>query len=213
MIRHRCKRFLKKGQLPGEGFVIHGDVRDLDSSDIIKHNSVKMIFSSPPYLKVIKYGLYNWIRLWWLIGDHKIIDEKLDDEHSIQPYLNFMKDVLETTLPLLDKTSGLACWVIGDVKNLNLAKIVWDRVGSKVEVLDSRGGVQKYRLLGIVSDEIRDEEKVTKIWNSQTDKSGKATLRDRILIMCPKDPSPNPSRQMMKSFGTLQYLVPRFKVY
>ena len=73
-------------------------------------------------------------------------------------------------------------------------------VGSKIEVLDSRGGVQKYRLLGIVSDEIRDEEKVTKIWNSQTDKSGKATLRDRILIMCPEGSKP-------KSFSSNDEIV------
>ena len=190
VIRHRCKRFLKKGQLPGNGFVIHGDVRDLDTSDLIKHNSVKMIFSSPPYLKVIKYGLYNWIRLWWLIGDHKIIDKKLDDEHSIKPYLNFMKDVLETTLPLLNQKSGLACWVIGDVKELNLAKKVWESVGSKIEVFDSNGKRMKYRLLGIIDDKIRDDEKVTKIWNSETDKSGKATPIDRILIIAPEKSVP-----------------------
>ena len=186
VIRHRCKRHLKKGQLPGTGFAIHGDVRDLGDGNKIANNSVKMVFSSPPYLKVIKYGLYNWIRLWWLIGEHKSIDDKLDDEHSIQPYLNFIKDVLETTLPLLDKESGLACWVIGDVKDLNLAKLVWDEVGSKIEVLDANGAMQKYRLLGIIADEIRAEEKVTKIWNSQSDKSGKATLIDRILVICPQ---------------------------
>ena len=189
VIRHRCKRFLKKGQLPGNGFAIHGNVRDLDTSNLIKHNSVKMIFSSPPYLKVIKYGLYNWIRLWWLIGDHKIIDKKLDDEHSIKPYLNFMKEVLETTLPLLNQKTGLACWVIGDVKELNLAKKVWDDVGSKIEVLNADGVLIRYRLLGIVADKIRDDEKVTKIWNSEEDKSGKATPIDRILIICPENSS------------------------
>ena len=200
VIRHRCKRFLKKGQLPGNGFVIHGDVRDLDSSNLIKHNSVKMIFSSPPYLKVIKYGLYNWIRLWWLIGDHKIIDKKLDDEHSIKPYLNFMKDVLETTLPLLNQKNGLACWVIGDVKELNLAKKVWDDVGSKIELFDADGVLVRYRLLGIVADKIRDDEKVTKIWNSDEDKSGKATPVDRILIMCPEGSKP-------KSFSSNDEIV------
>ena len=190
VIRHRCKRFLKKGPLPGEGLAIHGDVRNLSESKEIANNSVKMIFSSPPYLKVIKYGLYNWIRLWWLIGEHKSIDDKLDDEHSIKPYLNFMKEVLETTLPLLDKKSGVACWVIGDVKDLNLAKLVWDEVGSKIEVISSDDKILKYRLLGIIADEIRNDEKVTKIWNSDTDKSGKATMTDRILIISPQDSLP-----------------------
>jgi len=187
VMRHRCKRFLKEGTLPGKGFAIHGDARDLGSSSMVKQNSVKLIFSSPPYLKVIKYGLYNWIRLWWLIGDHKIVDRKLDDEHSIKPYLNFMKEILETTLPLLDQKSGLACWVIGDVKKLNLAKKVWDDVGSKIEVMSDSGEKMRYRLLGIVSDEIRSDEKVTKIWNSDRDKSGKATPIDRILMICPEN--------------------------
>ena len=63
-----------------------------------------------------------------------------------------MKEVLETNLPLLDKKIGLACWVIGDVKGLNLAKLVWYEVGSKIELKDSKGDIQKYRLLGIIAD-------------------------------------------------------------
>jgi hypothetical protein len=101
-----------------------------------------------------------------------------------------MREVLETTLPLLNPDNGLACWVIGDVKELNLAKLVWDKVGSQIEVRDSNGNDVKYRLLGIVADEIKDVEKVTRIWKSQTDKSGKATPVDRILIICRDGASP-----------------------
>ncbi len=190
VLRKRCERFLKLGPLPGEGLAIHGDVRDLDNSDQIKDGSVKMVFSSPPYLKVIKYGLYNWIRLWWLLGDYKEVDEKLDDSHSIGPYLEFMREVMETTLPLLDSKVGLACWVIGDVQELNLAKKVWDSVGSKIECEGSKGKVKRYRLLGIVEDRIADIEKVTRIWNSEVDKSGKATPIDRILMICPESSDP-----------------------
>ena len=191
VIRKRCKRHLRQGSLPGKGIAIHGDVRDMCSENKIEPGSVSLIFSSPPYLKVIKYGLYNWIRLWWLIGEHDSIDEKLDDKHSIAPYLEFMREVLETTLPLLCEKTGLACWVIGDVKDMNLAKVVWDEVGSKVELADGNGGKMRYRLLGIVEDEIESGEKVTKIWNSDTDKSGKATLHDRILMICPEKATPN----------------------
>lgn len=186
VIRERSKRFLKKGKLSGEGYAIYGDARNLNQSNKIKKNSIKMIFSSPPYLKVIKYGMYNWIRLWWLIGEHESIDKKLDDSHTIKPYLNFMKDILETSLPLLNQEAGFACWVIGDVKNLNLAKIVWEEVGSKIKITNSEGEICRYRLLGIIADDIRNDEKVTKIWNSYKDKSGKATLTDRILIIAPE---------------------------
>ena len=185
VLRKRCERFLKDGELPGKGKAIHGDVRDIDEK--LKHNSVKMIFSSPPYLKVIKYGLYNWIRLWWILGDHKEVDKKLDDSHSIKPYLEFMKEVLETTLRVLDKKDGVACWVVGDVKDLNLAREIWNEVGSKIEIEDDKGVRYNYKLLGIIEDKIRDEEKVTKIWNS---KSGKATPLDRILIIAPSNSNP-----------------------
>jgi len=190
VIRQRCERVLENGKLPGHGFSIHGDARKIDELIQINHNSIKMIFSSPPYLKVIKYGQYNWIRLWWLIGEHKSIDKKLDDSHSVKPYLVFMKEVLESSLKVLDKKSGLACWVIGDVNGLNLAELVWDQVGSKIEIFDSNNKLITYRLLGIISDEIKDSEKVTKIWNSELDKSGKATPVDRILLICPNESVP-----------------------
>ena len=187
ILKERCERFLKIGPLPGEGLAIHGDVRELASSGRIEPGSVKMIFSSPPYLKVIKYGLYNWIRLWWLLGSHEEIDEKLDDAHSIGPYLDFMREVLEDMLSLLDPEKGLACWVIGDVNDLNLAREVWNSVGSEIEAEDANGVLSRYQILGIVEDSIQDVEKVTRIWNSDVDKSGKATPVDRILIIAHED--------------------------
>ena len=53
-----------------------------------------------------------------------------------------MKEVLETTLPLLNQQSGIACWVIGDVGELNLAKEVWDKIGSNIKIKNSEGEVQ-----------------------------------------------------------------------
>jgi site-specific DNA-methyltransferase (adenine-specific) len=190
VLRGRCERFLRLGPLPGKGLAIHGDVRNLDDTGEIVPGSVKMIFSSPPYLKVIKYGLYNWIRLWWLLGDYREVDEKLDDAHAIGPYLEFMRDVMETTLPLMNPINGLACWVIGDVNGKNLADEVWRSVGSKIEVKDCNGELSRYRLLGIIEDKIQDVEKVTRIWNSEVDKSGKATPTDRILIICHENSNP-----------------------
>ena len=82
VLRVRVKRQLAKGSLTGSGETIYGDVRDLDQR--VEHGSVQLLFTSPPYLKVIKYGLYNWIRLWFLTdsGSHKEVDEVLDDTHT-----------------------------------------------------------------------------------------------------------------------------------
>jgi len=193
VINKRCKRTLEKGQMPGKGSVIFGDARDIANPPLLKSESVKLIFSSPPYLEVIKYGLYNWIRLWWLTGNHEDVDDRLDDGHQIGPYLQFMKEILESTLPLINRESGLACWVIGDVKELNLAKAVWDEVGCNIQVTTEEGETLKYRLLDIVEDKIPSKEKVTKLWNSEEtgiDKSGKATDVDRILMICPEHSTP-----------------------
>ena len=101
-----------------------------------------------------------------------------------------MRDVFESTSPLLDIKKGIACWVIGDVKGLNLAEEVWMSVGSKIQFQDANGRMARLKLLGIVEDEIKDVEKVTRIWKSDTDKSGKATPTDRILIVAHEDSEP-----------------------
>jgi len=103
-----------------------------------------------------------------------------------------MKIVLEETMSLLDPLKGKACWVIGDVNGNNLAKLVWDKVGIDLEAIDANGNIAKYKLLDIVGDRINQEEKVTRIWNSVKDKSGKATNIDRILMICHEDATPFP---------------------
>ena len=54
VLRKRVHRVLSQGELPGKGTVYHGDVRDLGS--VLEPGSVDLLFTSPPYLKVIKYG-------------------------------------------------------------------------------------------------------------------------------------------------------------
>jgi hypothetical protein len=166
VVEKRVRRYLKKGYLVGSGKIIEGDVRDLD--DKIEHDSIQLLFTSPPYLKVIKYGLYNWIRLWFLTesGSHEEVDKKLDDTHALQEYLDFMKDSLTSTLPLLDRKRGISCWAIGDVKELNLAWTVWHHVGKNIEVETKEGVKLRYKLIAILDDKIPENQKVTKIWKT-----------------------------------------------
>jgi site-specific DNA-methyltransferase (adenine-specific) len=192
ILEKRARKALKLGRLPGSGKAILGDARDLSSEGIVEPGSVKLLFSSPPYLKVIKYGQYNWIRLWWLLDNPEELDEILDDAHSIEPYLQFFSDILTETLSLLDPDTGLACWVIGDVGDINLAAEVWKRVGKNIQTADANGNVARYKKLGIVGDRITESEKVTRIWNSEKDKSGKATSTDRILMICHEDAEVKP---------------------
>ena len=167
VVEKRVRRYLKKGYLVGDGEIIEGDVRDLHQK--IEHDSIQLLFTSPPYLKVIKYGLYNWIRLWFLTesGSHEEVDAKLDDTHALHEYLNFIRESLTSTLPLLDREKGISCWAIGDVKGLNLAWTVWHHVGQHIGVELENGEILRYQLIAIVDDKIPDNQKVSKIWKTK----------------------------------------------
>jgi site-specific DNA-methyltransferase (adenine-specific) len=177
----RVKRQLAKGTLPGSGMTIYGDVRELDKK--VDHGSVQLLFTSPPYLKVIKYGLYNWIRLWFLTesGDHKEVDETLDDTHALVEYLDFMRDTLTATLPLMDRERGLSCWAIGDVKGLNLAWAVWHHAARVIEVEGDDGCILRYRLIAIVEDNIPEEQKVTKLWKTLVHRAVRVNQEGEVI--------------------------------
>jgi site-specific DNA-methyltransferase (adenine-specific) len=185
VLRKRIHRVLSQGELPGKGTVYDGDVRNLGS--VIADGSVDLLFTSPPYLKVIKYGMYNWIRLWYLGSDSKEVDKSLDDTHALDDYLGFMNDTLRVTLPLIEPEKGFSCWVIGDVGEFNLAWAVWKLAGEKIEVENSKGEIIRWKLLAIIDDKIPSNEKTTRLWK---DKKGKATSVDRILILAPQSSNP-----------------------
>ena len=142
----------------------------------VKNETVDLIITSPPYTRVIRYGQFNWIRLWFFSMTGKEVDEKLFFSQSIDKYCNFMTQALQEMKRVLKKNSK-AVLVIGDVKHrtseeiFNLAEIVWARcakpLGFKLVV-------------PIMADVISDDTKVSKIWG---DKRGNATRIDRILIL------------------------------
>jgi site-specific DNA-methyltransferase (adenine-specific) len=77
VIKYRVDRLYSQG-IPGvKGKAYNVDIRKLPRK--LKGVKGKLIVSSPPYLKVIRYGKFNWIRLWMLDIDPKELDGKLDD--------------------------------------------------------------------------------------------------------------------------------------
>jgi site-specific DNA-methyltransferase (adenine-specific) len=133
----------------------------------------KLVFTSPPYLEVIKYGKYNWIRLWMLGAEPKQVDNQLFTTSSLTKYLAFMHRSIRMIRTVL-REDGYACLVIGDVRrgerHLNLAREV-ERTcvpGSGLEAI------------GVVTDRVPVQHKVSRIWG---DNRGRATKTDRILIL------------------------------
>ncbi len=179
--RSRIMHLYREGIPEQRGFAYSSDVRELHK--VLKPDSVQLVVSSPPYLKVVKYGLYNWIRLWFLDVTSKEIDKILDDGHKLPAYLQFMKETI-AQMEYLMKPGGIMALVIGDVaepggKPLNLAGEVWDAVSESTS----------FRLVDMVEDEINDNVKVTKIWNKRR---GNATKIDRVMVLCRGDaPSVN----------------------
>lgn len=132
-----------------------------------------LVFTSPPYLQVMKYGKLNWLRLWMLRKEPAAVDDRLFDSSSLPKYLAFMGETLRSIRPRL-RNDGYVCLVIGDVrrgdKQINLAEGVAEHclAGTGLRVLD------------VVDDHLPIEHKVSRIWGAT---KGRATKVDRILIL------------------------------
>lgn len=157
---------------------LRGKVYRQDSRRItrIKDSSIDLIITSPPYTRVIRYGQFNWIRLWFLGEDCREVDKDLFFSQSISKYCDFMTEVLLEMRRVL-KNNSKAILVIGDVKDRarqrieNLAKIVWENCAQPIG----------FKLVEpIIEDVINDSTKVSKIWGQ---KKGNATKIDRILVL------------------------------
>ncbi len=177
-----------------DGIMFNDNALNLSNTKYREYfGKIKLIITSPPYLKVINYGKYNWIRLWLLDENSKQVDEnlkmeaayqhgnniKLSDDLKLDQYLEFMKNIICGWEKLLTD-DGVAAIVIGDVDNhkgeyIKLAEKVWEYA-------------KKYTTLHyvtIIKDDIDGNSKVTKIWGQG--RKGDATKVDRILVLTKSD--------------------------
>lgn len=150
------------------------DARD-PAAPTILDRPAKLVFTSPPYLSVIKYGKYNWVRLWMLQQDPKAVDEDLVATASLSKYLAFISGVIEQLGPAV-RSDGHLCLMIGDVRacgngeTTNLAARVWEDAARPLG----------WTLRGIVDDRLPTKHKVSRIWKNGR---GRATKTDRVLIL------------------------------
>jgi DNA methylase len=167
-----------------EGIALLGDARDLAPRAVAalratgRPERARLVVTSPPYLRVVKYGYYNWLRTWFLGFDAQAIDAALDDAHHREPYLEFLRDVLAGLRPVLSD-DAVVVLVIGDVETdrgrrirsgMDLAARVWEAAAQP----------EGYRLAGVAIDDIAANRKMTKLWG---DEAGRATKTDRILVL------------------------------
>jgi hypothetical protein len=176
---------LYRQPLPGAtGIALSGDARTAGRRARAALRSrglpdrARLALTSPPYLRVLKYGYYNWLRTWLLGFDARAIDAELDDAHHREPWMAFMREVLADLRPALTD-DGIAVLVIGDVEMDRgkpsssghlLAERVWEEAAYPAG----------YRLAGLVRDEVAANRKMTRLWG---DEAGRATKTDRILVL------------------------------
>jgi len=169
LLRRKLERCYERPE--GKAKVYRQDARNTTR---IESGSVDLIVTSPPYTRLITYGKYNWIRLWFLGREGREIDKKLFESGSIDKYCNFMTEFLREAKRVL-RSDGRAVIVIGDVKKresaeiVNLAQMVWEKCASPLGFkLDDR----------IYEDRINENSQGSKIWGKV-----KGTKIDRVLIL------------------------------
>jgi len=176
-LRERVQWLLRGSALPGRGLrrVIRGDAtklpRVLADAGITK---VDAIVTSPPYLGVLRYGAFNWIRLWFLRHGPAAVDRMLDGTDSLDRYLSFLVSFLHASAEVLPARAPVAL-VIGDVKefgtHLRLGERLWTEVRDLVP----------FKLVALTEDKFDQSAKTTRIWGE--DRKGRATPLDRILVL------------------------------
>jgi hypothetical protein len=180
----KIDRLFRQPLPPTEGIALLGDARDAAGRARAalraqgRPDRARLVVTSPPYLRVVKYGYYNWLRTWFLGFDARAIDASLDDAHHREPYLAFMTDVL-ADLRTAITDDAVVVLVIGDVETdrgrrirggIGLAERVWQQAAEPLS----------YRLAGVALDDVAAVRKMTKLWG---DEAGQATKTDRILVL------------------------------
>jgi site-specific DNA-methyltransferase (adenine-specific) len=166
------------------GVALLGDARDVASRaedalrDAGRPDRARLVVTSPPYLRVVKYGYYNWLRTWLLGFDARAIDATLDDAHHREPYLLFLRDVLAGLRPILTD-DAVVVLVIGDVET-DRGRAISGGVGLAERVWESAAAPEGYALAGVALDDVAAGRKMTKLWG---DEAGRATKTDRILVL------------------------------
>jgi hypothetical protein len=183
-LERKLARLFRQASPSRPGFALLGDARDLAgrARSVLRAagapERARLVVASPPYLRVVKYGYYNWLRTWFLGFDARRIDADLDDAHHRGPYLEFMRDVLRDLRDIVADDAVIVL-VIGDVET-DRGRALTGGVGLAERVWEAAAAPEGYRLAGVALDDVAAGRKMTKLWGSE---AGRATKLDRILVL------------------------------
>jgi site-specific DNA-methyltransferase (adenine-specific) len=184
LLDDKLRRLYRQPLPAARGIALLGDARDagVRVREALRARGLperaRLVVTSPPYLRVVKYGYYNWLRLWLLGYDASAIDDLLDDAHHRDAYLVFMREVLRGLRTALADDAVIAI-VIGDVE-MDRGRPANGGIGLAESVWEFAAAPEGYRLAGIAMDDVAAGRKMTKLWG---DEAGQATKVERILIL------------------------------
>jgi hypothetical protein len=180
----KLRRLYRQPLPSGHGVALLGDARDVTprARAALRERGLpdlaRLVVASPPYLRVVKYGYYNWLRTWLLGFDARAIDATLDDAHHREPYLAFLRDVLAGLRPALTDDAVIVL-VVGDVE-FDRGRRISGGIGLAARVWEQAAEPEGYSLAGVTLDDVAAHRKMTKLWGNE---AGKATKTDRILVL------------------------------
>jgi site-specific DNA-methyltransferase (adenine-specific) len=183
-LARKLDRLFRQSPPRTEGLALLGDARDVAARAQAalraagRPDRARLIVTSPPYLRVVKYGYYNWLRTWFLGFDARAIDASLDDAHHRRPYLAFLREVLASLRPALTD-DAVVVLVIGDVLT-DRGRDIQGGVGLAERTWELAAEPEGYKLAGVALDDVAAGRKMTKLWG---DEAGRATKTDRILVL------------------------------
>ena len=187
-LRLKTRWLLREPLPPARGIAILGDARDAGTrtAAILRERAlpgrVRLVVSSPPYLRVVRYGAANWLRLWFLGIDPGGLDARLDHAHRPRAYLTFLREVLADLRGVL-ADDAVVVLVLGDVESDGGHRLRRE-VGLAARAWEEAAEPEGYRLAGIAADEVAAHRKSTRIWG---DEAGQATRTDRLLVIAPTE--------------------------
>lgn len=148
-------------------------------------NKIALVVTSPPYLGAQTYAKDNWLRLWAIGRDYRLVRRQMADltTNNISRYVSAMDKVLQVINRVLMK-DGFAFIIVGDVKDwaskdgarpINLAV----EIEKRVELLSRQTVNFKLRHLGTSVETVPAGRRASNSFHSK--ESG--TKIDRIICL------------------------------
>lgn len=196
LLREKVFRLNSDLELPvSKGIVACADAKTLSSNEelALYKGKVDLIITSPPYGNIVNYALQNWIRMWFLSHDARLVSDILDDGLTLGASLDFLEQAISELKKMLS-SKGVIVMVVGDI-----AKSTSSVVSPARDLIRRIHNKSMFKYIGFISDYLDINTKTTRIWGNS---KGRATNVDRIILLSDSEFCFNPDNELSKQFNT-----------